>query len=185
MIAVKLIAVPVAIWLASYAGRRWGHRISGLISGFPLIAAPIVLFLSYSAPRAFVADTAWFTLAAAPAIGVHCLVYAWMTRLPLPRRFHWLVCLIAAWIACVSVQWLLSAWLVKGALGAALALGQMLLAAALRSVAQPPLRAACSATSVAMFINASASALLLVLASALTRYKPNCVTSPDIGYPSM
>ena len=131
MIAVKLIAVPVVIWLASYAGRRWGHRISGLISGFPLIAAPIVLFLSYSAPRAFVADTAWFTLAAAPAIGVHCLVYAWMTRLPLPRRFHWLVCLIAAWIACVSVQWLLSAWLVKGALGAALALGEMLLAAAL------------------------------------------------------
>ena len=129
MIAVKLIAVPVVIWLASYAGRRWGHRVSGLISGFPLIAAPIVLFLSFSAPRAFVADTAWFTMAAAPAIGVHCLVYAWLARLPLRRKFHWIVCLGGAWIACVVTQWLLSGWLIKGVWGGAMAVGEMLLAA--------------------------------------------------------
>ncbi len=141
MIAVKLIAVPVVIWLASYAGRRWGHRVSGLISGFPLIAAPIVLFLSFSAPREFVADTAWFTMAAAPAMGVHCLIYAWLARLQLPRKFHWAICLSCAWIGCVATQWLLSGWVIKSALGesalgksawgGALALGAMLLAACL------------------------------------------------------
>jgi hypothetical protein len=131
MIAVKLIAVPVVIWLASYAGRRWGHRVSGLISGFPLIAAPIVLFLSFSAPRDFVADTAWFTMAAAPAMGVHCLVYAWLARLQLPRKFHWAVCLLSAWVACVATQWLLSGWVIKSALGGAIALAALLLAACL------------------------------------------------------
>lgn len=53
MIAIKLVAILAVIWLASYAGRHWGHRISGLISNFPLIAAPIVLFLPVDAPRAF------------------------------------------------------------------------------------------------------------------------------------
>lgn len=138
MIVVKLIAVPVVIWLASYAGRRWGHRISGLISGFPLIAAPIVLFLAFGTPRGFVADTAWFTMAAAPAIGVHCLVFAWLARLHLPHKFHWAVCLASAWIACLTVQWLLSGWVIKSAQGGLLALGEMLLAAGL----MPRVRAA-------------------------------------------
>ena len=131
MIVVKLIAIPVVIWLASYAGRRWGHRISGVISGFPLIAAPIVLFLSFGASREFVADTAWFTMAAAPAMGAHCLVYAWLARARLPRRFHWMICLGSAWAACVITQWLLSGWMIKGPLGGALALAELLLAAAL------------------------------------------------------
>ena len=131
MIVIKLIAVPVVILLASYVGRRWGHRVSGLISGFPLISAPIVLFLSYSAPRAFVADTAWFTMTVAPAVGVHGLAYAWLARLRLPRRMHWVVCILGAWTACVAAQWLMSAWVFKSGLGAAIAIAEMLLAAAL------------------------------------------------------
>ena len=136
MIAIKLLAVPVVIWLASWAGRRWGHRISGLISGFPLIAAPIVLFLSIDAPRAFIADVSWVTMTVAPAIGVHCFVYGWLSRLRLPRNIHWVVCLLLAWAACVTVEWLLSAAPLKGVAGAALALGQMLLLAALMPRAQ-------------------------------------------------
>ena len=137
MIVFKLIAVPAVIWLASYAGRRWGHRVSGLVSGFPLIAAPIVLFLSIDAPRAFIAEVSWVAMTVAPAIGVHCLVYAWLSRLPLPRKIHWVVCLLPAWTACVSVEWLLSAAPLKGVAGAALALGEMVLLAALMPRAQP------------------------------------------------
>ena len=137
MIAIKLVAIPVVIWLVSYAGRRWGHRVSGLISGFPLIAAPIVLFLSIDAPRAFIADVSWVTMTVAPAIGVHCFVYAWLSRLRLPGKIHWVVCLLPAWTACVSVEWLLSAAPLKGVAGAALALGEMVLLAALMPRAQP------------------------------------------------
>ena len=130
MIVVKLLAVPVVIWLASYAGRRWGHRISGLISGFPLIAAPIVLFLSVDAPRPFVAEVAWAAMAVAPAIGLHCLVYAWLTRLRLPRaaprHLHWVICLGSAWSTCVASQFLLTAYAPKAWAGAAIALAATL-----------------------------------------------------------
>ena len=57
MIALKLAAVPAVVWLASLAGRRWGHRVAGLIGGFPLIAGPIVLYLALGeASRAFGAE---------------------------------------------------------------------------------------------------------------------------------
>lgn len=139
MILVKLVAVPVVIWLASYAGRRWGHRVSGLISGFPLISAPIVLFLAFSAPRAFIEETAWITMTVAPAVGAHCLVYAWLARLPLVRwfpresvqRWHWVLCILGAWTACISAEWVLSGMVIKGPLGALIAIGEMLLALAL------------------------------------------------------
>ena len=51
MIALKLAAAPLVVWLASQAGRRFGHRVAGLIGGFPLIAGPIMLFLALDAPR--------------------------------------------------------------------------------------------------------------------------------------
>ena len=148
MIALKLVAVPVVIWLASYAGRRWGHRISGLISGFPLIAAPIVLFLSVDAPRPFVADVAWAAMVVAPAIGLHCLVYSWLTRLRLPRgtprHVHWAICLGSAWGTCVAAQFLLTEYMLKGWAGAALALALTLslqwLMPRARSAAGPPPR---------------------------------------------
>lgn len=131
MIVLKLVAVPVVIWLASYAGRRWGHRISGLISGFPLIAAPIVLFLSVDAPRPFVADVAWAAMAVAPAVGMHCLVYSWLTRLRLPpaapRHLHWVICLGSAWGACLALQFVLTEYALKGWAGAAIALAATML----------------------------------------------------------
>lgn len=124
MIVLKLAAVPAVVWLASLAGRRWGHRVAGLIGGFPLIAGPIILYLALgSAPRDLVADTAWVTMAVAPAVGVHCLVYAWMSRLTMPRRVHWALCLLCAWTVCVITELVLSAWVIKGPAGAALALG--------------------------------------------------------------
>ena len=124
MIVLKLAAVPAVVWLASLAGRRWGHRVSGLIGGFPLIAAPIVLYLAMGgASGEFIADTAWTTMAVAPAVGVHCLVYGWMSRLSMPRRLHWVVCLACAWTACIIAEVILSGWVIKGPAGAALALG--------------------------------------------------------------
>lgn len=132
MIVLKLAAVPAVVWLASLAGRRWGHRVSGLIGGFPLIAAPIVLYLAIGgASPEFVAETAWTTMAVAPAVGVHCLVYGWMSRLSLPRGAHWVVCLTCAWTACVITELILSNWVIKGPAGAALALGLASVAAAL------------------------------------------------------
>jgi hypothetical protein len=131
MVALKLMAIPAVIWLASWAGRRWGHRASGMISGFPVISGPLLLFVSLDAPRAFVADTAWTTMSASPAVGVHCLVYAWLARLIGGRRLDWAICLAGAWAAYLGAALAFSAMGVQGAFGAAIAIGQMVLASAL------------------------------------------------------
>ncbi len=131
MIALKLAAIPAVIWLASWAGRRWGHRASGLISGLPVISGPLLLFVALDAPLAFVADTAWTTMGASPAIGVHCLVYAWLARIPARHRLHWVLCLGGAWLAYLAAAVALSAAIVRGPAGLALAIGEMLLALAL------------------------------------------------------
>lgn len=139
MIALKLAAVPAVVWLASWAARRWGHRVSGLISGLPVISGPILLFVALDTSPEFVAHTGWTTMAASPAIAVHCLVYAWLARAPVATRWHWAICLLGAWLAYFASAVALSAWVIEGPLGAALALGQMLLATALMPRARTPI----------------------------------------------
>ena len=134
MILLKLAAAPAVVWLASQAGRRWGHRVAGLIGGFPLIAAPIVLFIAIDASADFGAELAWVTMAVAPGVAAHCFVYAWLARLGLP----WLACLAIAWAACVGIAWVLSGFVLRGLPGFALALGQGLVLAALMPKPRTP-----------------------------------------------
>jgi hypothetical protein len=99
--------------------------VAGLIGGFPLIAAPIVLFIALDASAGFGAELAWVTMTVAPGVAAHCFVYAWLARLGLP----WPVCLGIAWAACVGIAWVLSAHVLRGFPGFALALGQGLILA--------------------------------------------------------
>jgi hypothetical protein len=136
MLLLKLVAAPAVVWLASQAGRRWGHRAAGLIGGFPLIASPIVLFIALDASRDFAADLAWVTMAVAPGVAVHCFVYAWLARAGL----RWPLCLVLAWSACVGLAWVLSGWVIRGPWGFALALGQGLVLAACMPQPRMPAR---------------------------------------------
>lgn len=131
MIALKLAAIPAVVWLASWAGRRWGHRVSGLISGFPLISGPVLLFVAADATPAFVAEASFTTMAAAPSVGVHCLVYSWMARVTRASRWQWVICLLAAWAGCVGASVLLSGMVIPGPIGLALSIAEMLVLAAL------------------------------------------------------
>jgi len=54
----KLIVTPALIGLASLAGRKWGHAISGWLVALPLTTGPIVFFLAVSHGPAFAAETA-------------------------------------------------------------------------------------------------------------------------------
>lgn len=126
MMLLKLAAAPAAVWLASQAGRRFGHRVAGLLGGFPMIAGPIVLFIALDAGPVFAEALAWATVAAGPGVAVHCLVYAWLARLGL----RWPVCLLAAWTACVAAAWVLTGFALKGLPAVALALGVGVLLAA-------------------------------------------------------
>jgi hypothetical protein len=138
MLLLKLAAVPAVVWLASWAGRRWGHRAAGLISGLPVISGPILLFVALDAPAAFTAEASWATMGASPAVAMHCLAYAWIAQRPLGGRWHPLLALLGAWCAYVGSATLLSALVIRGPLGAVLSIGLMLAATALMPAVRNP-----------------------------------------------
>jgi len=141
MLWLRLAAVPLVVWIASWAGRRWGHKASGWISGLPMIAAPVMLFLALDQPRDFVLPTAWIAMTVAPAVGLHCLVFARLaalvTRMRMGSNLAWLLCLLAGWTACVLAELALAEVVVPNFIGAAVAVVELLLINALMPVAGP------------------------------------------------
>jgi hypothetical protein len=120
----KLALVPLVIWLASVAGRRWGHAATGWISGLPLIAGPISVFLALDQGLRFAADAAAATLQVTGAAALHCFVFARASR-----RFGWAASLLLGWAAFVAGAAILGAVPLPPLAGAgitALALGLML-----------------------------------------------------------
>ena len=103
-VLLKISLVPVVVWLASIAGRRWGHSVSGWISGLPLIAGPISVFLALDPGPAFAAASATTTLQVTGAAALHCWAYAWAAR-----RFNWLASLLTGWAAFVIAALVLGA----------------------------------------------------------------------------
>jgi hypothetical protein len=114
-VLLKLALVPLVVWLASLAGRRWGHAVTGWISGLPLIAGPISVFLALDQGNRFAAETAASTLQVTGAVALHCFVFAHAAR-----RFGWAASLLAAWAAFVAGAALLGAAPLPPLAGAAL-----------------------------------------------------------------
>lgn len=76
MLALKLALVAASVLLATLAARRWGHRVSGTLAGFPVVAAPIMLFVLAQQPGERAAAIALATLACLPATALHLCVFA-------------------------------------------------------------------------------------------------------------
>lgn len=98
LLLLKLALVPASILLATLAARRFGHAISGLLAGFPIIGGPIIAALMFDLPPAQVADIAQATLAACPAAVAHIVTFAWLSR-----RLPWWGCLLGAALAFFAV----------------------------------------------------------------------------------
>jgi hypothetical protein len=113
--ALRLALVPAAVWAASLAARRWGHRASGYLGGMPLIGGPITLFLAIDHGGAFAARAATLTLAAIAGQAAHLLVFTYVARVA-----RWPAALAAGW-ASFTVVGLGAAWLDPAPLVAALA----------------------------------------------------------------
>jgi hypothetical protein len=121
----RLALVPAAVWVASLAARRWGHKVSGYLGGMPLIGGPITLFLALDHGTAFAARSATITLAAILGQAAHLLAFAHVGR-----RARWPVALAAGWASFVATAAMV-AWLDPWA-PAALAMAVAGLAAAQR-----------------------------------------------------
>ncbi|HXS53310.1 MAG TPA: hypothetical protein VN782_12320, partial [Usitatibacter sp.] len=72
----RLALVPAAVWVASLAGRRWGHGFSGYLGGLPMIGGPITIYLALDHGATFAARSATVTLAAILGQGAHLMAFA-------------------------------------------------------------------------------------------------------------
>lgn len=77
VLLLKLLLVPLLIYLVTLAGRRWGPAVAGWLSAFPIVAGPILWTLTLEQGAAFAARAAEGTLLAVVAILVFSLAYAW------------------------------------------------------------------------------------------------------------
>lgn len=104
LLILKLALVPASILLASLAARRFGHAISGVLSGLPLIAAPVIGGLLIDLDPMQVAAIGAATLASVPAAIAHIVAFAWLSR-----RLPWWACLAGAALAFAAVGWIVTA----------------------------------------------------------------------------
>ena len=119
----RLALVPTAVWIASLAARRWGHRVSGYLGGLPMIGGPITLFLAIDLGPEFAARSALFTLAAIAGQAAHLLTFA-----AVGRRARWPVALASGWAAFALVSLAVSRVPLDPLVAAALAAGGLLAA---------------------------------------------------------
>jgi hypothetical protein len=123
LILIKLLITPIMIGGATWAGRRFGVVVSGLLVGLPLTSGPISAFLAYQYGPDFAARTAVGSLAGGISNCVFAVVYVWVSR-----RAGWRISAAAAVVAYVlsifalnAVAWRLVSALVGLLLACALA----------------------------------------------------------------
>lgn len=78
--AFKLAMAPILMAGATWAVRRWGERIGGLIIGLPLTSGPISFFLAVERGPAFALDATAGSLIAALAQTAFCLTCLLLLR---------------------------------------------------------------------------------------------------------
>lgn len=94
LLILKLLLVPVLIGVVTWAGRRWGAGVAGRLSTFPLVAGPILIFITLEQGALFAVQTAGAATAAISAFAAFALAYAWLAR-----RHGWVVSLCGAYLA--------------------------------------------------------------------------------------
>lgn len=91
MLLIRLLLVPTLVVLITLAGRRWGPAVAGWLTGFPVVAGPILLVISLEQGPAFAAGAALWALTGVMANVSFGVAYSWSaTRLP------WWLCLPVA-----------------------------------------------------------------------------------------
>jgi uncharacterized membrane protein (GlpM family) len=81
LLALKLILAPLAVLLASVASKRYGHVIGGILSGFPMIAAPVTAALLIDHPAEHVAAIAFATVSGLVATLGFIVAFAWVAKI--------------------------------------------------------------------------------------------------------
>ncbi|MFM8899565.1 MAG: hypothetical protein ACKOF9_06405, partial [Burkholderiales bacterium] len=105
MLALKLLLIGATVYLSSLAARRGGHVLAGLVTGLPMILAPILGIVLVDHGPELTKNITWATIACFPATLLHALVFGHAAR-----RFGWPLCLLFAslahLLAAATLSWL-------------------------------------------------------------------------------
>ena len=126
ILAAKLVLVPLFIAAITLAGARFGPRAAGVLTGLPVVAGPIVLFLALEQGAGFAARSATATLAGEGSLAAFCIVYA-----AAARTTSWWTSTALGWAAFLASTLVLDALDPGLALAAVIALAAPLLVLAL------------------------------------------------------
>lgn len=102
-LAIKLVSVPIFIWVVSTVARRWGHSIGGLILGLPLTSGPVLFFLSLEQGNIFASGAALGTLMGLVPLAASCLVFSLLSF-----RVGWPASLVACCLTFFAVAFILN-----------------------------------------------------------------------------
>jgi len=167
LLILKLLVAPGLVAAVTLAVRRWGPAIGGWLSGMPVVAGPVLVFIAIEQGLAFGAEAAHSTLAGLIGTVAFAVVYARTSV-----RMTWPGSLAAGWLtfaATTSVLYALQPSLVISlvCLFVATTLGRRVLPA----VKVPALPAASPRGDLAVRLLATA-ALVLALTAAAARLGP-------------
>ncbi len=93
LLLLKLLVAPALVGAVTLSVRRWGPAIGGWLSGMPVVAGPVVVFMSIEQGTDFGARAAHATLTGLIGTVAFALTYA-----RLSMRAPWYVCLLAGWV---------------------------------------------------------------------------------------
>lgn len=139
LLLAKLIIAPAFVGLASVAMRLWGGIIAGMMSGFPLITAPVAFFMALEQGPHFARQSAVSIQFAMMGVTSYAIVYGLLIG-----RFRWPVCqglaVLAYFVASFGAVYLPGGSWVAAALALALvAIGLATLKLPADPVVRPPL----------------------------------------------
>ncbi len=94
LLLLKLLVAPALVGAVTLAVRRWGPAVGGWLSGMPVVAGPVLIFMAMEQGTTFGAEAAHATLTGLIGTVAFALTYA-----RLSVRAPWYACLLLGWVA--------------------------------------------------------------------------------------
>src|SRR5919108_5039111 len=92
LLLLKLTLVPALVVSVTLATRRWGPRIGGLLTGFPIVSGPALFFFAVEQGNAFAAEAARAVVVSLLGVAASALTYGWASL-----RTPWWLSLPLSW----------------------------------------------------------------------------------------
>lgn len=102
LLFIKIVAIPLMLWIVMLVTRRFGSFAGGVVGGLPLTSATISFFMAIEQGPEFAYKAAWGAFQ-----GIVSYVIFGVLLVHLSQRYHWTVAFISS-----IVGFFLTAWLV-------------------------------------------------------------------------